>query len=190
LAAVGLATVLMAPQVASAADTYAGRGMPKIALNDPSEAVAINDRLSDQLEGMRVFNDALHRSINSYASQNISGMQKARNLAVAFDFSIRQASHDDLAYTDRVLIAPMAGEDPQQINELIGSINEKKRDLVEFAATLTEIEKAYANGDETGVQYWSGRFAYLAGETEDKLYEDITPAGLDRSVDPSTTVRP
>jgi hypothetical protein len=84
----------------------------------------------------------------------------------------------------------MAGEDPQQINELIGSINEKKRDLVEFAATLTEIEKAYANGDEKGVQYWSGRFAYLAGETEDKLYEDITPAGLDRSVDPSTTVRP
>lgn len=190
LAAVGLASVLVAPHAASAADRGAFRNVPRIMVTEPSQIVAINERLSDQLEGMRTFNVALHNSLNSYASQSLSGLQKAKNLAMAFDATIRQAEHDDLAFTDRGLIAPLAGADPQQLNELIGTINEKKRTLVEFASTVAEVEKAYAKGDEKGVYYWSQRFAHLAGQAEGALYEDTTPAGLDWNAQNPETPRP
>jgi alpha-L-fucosidase len=134
----------------------------------------LNERVSDQLNSMKPLSNALQYSV-SYGSPNISGIQKAKNLAVAFEFSMQQASHPDRAEADRYLLATdRSAQVPQDLRDMVEIVNAKKMELMEFAATLTEIEKALAHGDGNSLEFWIGKLAAMADEIEDKLHNDIS----------------
>jgi hypothetical protein len=134
----------------------------------------LNERVSDQLNSMKPLSNALQYSV-SYGSPNISGIQKAKNLAVAFEFSMQQASHPDRAEADRYLLATdRSAQVPQDLRDMVEIVNAKKMELMEFASTLAEIEKALARGDGNSLEFWSGKLSAMADEVEDKLHNDIS----------------
>jgi alpha-L-fucosidase len=111
----------------------------------------------------------------SYGSSNISGVQKAKNLAIAFEFSMQQASHSNYAEADRYLLSTeRSAQVSQELRDMVEIVNAKKMELMEFAATLTEIEKAFARGDNGSLEFWSDKLAKMADEVEDKLHNDIS----------------
>lgn len=170
-AAVGVMTVLSAGQ-AAAADPFPQ--VQRVIVQDLYVANDLNERVSDQLTSMKPLSNALQHSV-SYGSPNISGVQKARNLAVAFEFSLQQASHPEKAQTDRYLLATeKSAQVSQELRDMVEIVNAKKIELMEFAATLTEIEKALARSDDGSLQFWSGKLAAMADEVEDKLHNDIS----------------
>lgn len=170
-AAVGVMTVLSAGQ-AAAAEPFPQ--VQRVIVQDLYVANELNERVSDQLTSMKPLSNALRYSV-SYGSPNISGVQKAKNLAVAFEFSLQQASHPDKAQADRYLLDTVnSAQVSQELRDMVEIVNAKKMELMEFAATLTEIEKALVRGDDGSLQFWSGKLAAMADEVEDKLHNDIS----------------
>lgn len=171
VAAAGVMTVLSAGQ-AAAAEPFPQ--VQRIIVQDLNIANDLNERVSDQLTSMAPLSNALNHSI-SYGSPNISGVQKAKNLAVAFEFSMQQASHSNYADADRYLLSTeRSSQVSQELRDMVEIVNAKKMELMEFAATLTEIENALARGDGGSVEFWSGKLATMADEVEDKLHNDIS----------------
>jgi hypothetical protein len=171
VAAVGVMAVLSAGQ-AAAAEPFAQ--VQRIVVQDLNVVNDLNERVSDQLDSMRPLSNVLQDTV-SYGSSNISGVQKAKNLAIAFEFSMQQASHSNYAEADRYLLsAERSAQVSQELRDMVEIVNAKKMELMEFAATLTEIEKAFARGDNGSLEFWSDKLAKMADEVEDKLHNDIS----------------
>ncbi len=169
--AVGVMATLSAGQ-AVAAEPYPQ--VERIVVQDLYVANDLNERVSDQLTNMKPLSNALQYSV-SYGSPNISGIQKAKNLAVAFEFSLQQAPHPNQAQADRYLLTTeRSAQVSQELRDMVEIVNAKKIELMEFAATLTEIEKALVHGDNGSLEFWSEKLAAMADEVEDKLHNDIS----------------
>jgi hypothetical protein len=187
LVAAGLfGTLAAAPAAAASGEWGIQQQMQqKVLVDSLDDALELNERVSDQLGGMKALSDALNYSI-SYGSPNISGLQKARNLAIAFDFQLQQASHAEHADTDSHLVT--AGSDPwvaQELRDMVEIVNAKKMELLEFSELLVEIEKALAAGDGPAVEHYSRILADMADDVQEKLYHDIS-VGYEDAIAPET----
>lgn len=174
VSALGAAVGVMA--VLSAGHAAASEPFPRerIIVQDLYVANDLNERVSDQLTSMKPLSNALQHSV-SYGSPNIPGIQKAKNLAVAFEFTLQQASHPDKAQADRYLLGTeRSAQVSQELRNMVEIVNAKKMELMEFSATLTEIEKALVSGDGRSLEFWTGKLAAMADEVEDKLHNDIS----------------
>ncbi len=171
LAAAGVMAIL-SPGHAVAAESFPR--VQRVIVDDLFVANDLNERVSDQLTSMKPLSNALQYSIN-YGSPDISGIQKAKNLAVAFEFSMQQASHPGHARADRhLLTTDISANVPQELRDMVEIVNAKKLELMEFAATLAEIEQALARGDRGSVEALSAKLATMADEVEGKLHNDIS----------------
>jgi hypothetical protein len=171
-AAVGVMTVLSAGQ-AAAAEPFPQ--VQRVVVQDLYVVNDLNERVSDQLTSMKPLSNVLQETVGSYGSTNLSGVQKAKNLAIAFEFSLQQASHPDKAQADRYLLTTeRSAQVSQELRDMVEIVNAKKMELMEFAATLTEIEKALVSGDGRSLEFWTGKLAAMADEVEDKLHNDIS----------------
>lgn len=171
LTAAGLMMVLM---TASPAEAQQGFTQQKAPVSDIYQAEAINERVNDQLEDMKTFSDALNHSF-SYGSMNISGLQKARNIAMAFEFSLRQKVNPDQAEFDSYfLTVDQNTQFTEGLDSLVRAVNEKKKTLLQGSMILDQIMKAYAQGREDDALWATGQLSQLADGIEDKLYNDIS----------------
>lgn len=175
LAAAGLLAAL-SPASPAAAQTWAAhqQQQQRVLVDNITDAHELNERISDQLGGMKSLSDALNYSL-SYGSPNVTGLQKAKNLAIAFDFQLQQASHGEHAETDRYLVT--TSRDPyvsQDLRDLVEIVNAKKMELYDFTLLLVDIEKALAAGDGRTVGKLSESLAEMADRVQMKLYEDIS----------------
>jgi hypothetical protein len=169
--AAGLITAL-APSVATATEPHPK--VESIVIHDLDIVNDLNERISDQLNSMKPLSAALRHSV-SYGSPTISGIQKAKNLAMAFEFSMQQASHSGYAEADRYFLnAGQATHVTQELRDMVEIVNAKKQELMEFTATLSKIESALVNGDGRSLEVWIDRLSKMADGVEEKLHSDIS----------------
>ncbi|NTF23560.1 hypothetical protein G6L37_34885 [Agrobacterium rubi] len=174
LAAAGLFAAI-SPTHSLAAGPASG-SQQRVLVDNITDANDLNERVSDQLGGMKPLSDALNYSV-SYGSANVSGVQKAKNLAIAFHFQLQQASHGEHAETDRYLVTTGDGyRASPELRQLVEIVNAKKMELQEFTALLVEIERALAAEDAQSVDQLRVMLAQMADKTQYDLYNDITSA--------------
>lgn len=181
LVAAGVLTVLSSPDVADAGARWNAEAQPRVVVEEVADAHDLFERISDQLGGMKPLSDALAYSV-SFGSPNISGIQKARNLAIAFDFQLQQAAHGEHAEVDRYLVAtPEGGAVSQELRDLVELVNAKKMELYEFTLLLSDIEKALAAGDTENVEELTATLSRMADQVQFNLYNDISVGYEDRT---------
>jgi hypothetical protein len=171
VAAAGVFAVLSATQ-AQAADFFPQEN--KIVVDDIGVAWDLNERVSDQLTSMKPLSNALQYSL-SFGSPNVSSIQKAKNLAIAFEYSLQQAAHPEYAGTDPYLVSPPNSPyASQELRDMVEIVNAKKMELMEFSSTLNEIERALVTEDGGSLEYWSDKLSKMAEDVEEKLHSDIS----------------
>ena len=149
---------------------------PRVVVSSRQDAWGMAERAADQVGGMKTFADALQGTLYS----SLPGLQKAKNIAIAYAFQLRQASHPEYERMDDYLAA--VPDDPavdQGLRDLVQVINARKMELYEMSTLLLRIEHAYAREDGASVEALAAQLSELAGRAQLELAEDDIPFGYD-----------
>lgn len=182
LAAAGVLSVLVAAQTATAQDALVNRRQVKV--DDVYEAGAINERVNDQLSQLKLMSDALSQSYN-FSSPYLADKQKAANIALAYEFAMRNISHPELAETDRYFLAPERSAD---LAELVDAVNRKKNTLLKATYLLQQVQQAYVYGREDLAQEYTEKLADVADQIEEAIMHDISSPVIDDEIYPQQAV--
>ena len=174
LAAAGLLAAISPAHAQAPDQNWNSQHQQRVLIEDIADANDLNERVSDQLGGIKPLSDALNYSL-SYGSPNVSSVQKAKNLAIAFDFQLQQASHGEHAQTDGYLVTAGTGRHvSQELRDLVEIVNAKKLELNDFTLLLIEIEKALVAGDGQSVEMLTETLAGMSDKVQEDLYNDVS----------------